>query len=357
MENAKVALDAFMTAFGTVAACVGLGQAAVFHGHELCWNEIDYYLQVRQVHIETLNNLREEIRDMHEIDSRKMDNSMLVATLMLTIGFGFVVEGTFPVEAPDKDSPKMAAYQQLAPVRVAYAVAAGLSLVCPFWSVLCLTECRRRLCYFMELFNVRFQGLMQERYDKFTTETQSSGTMHDSHLVRYTQGLPKDIYNSRLSAFYTVPARISPCPRRRRHEEGASDRVFAPGDFEAILRIRREYARWWQEWCERPLGFATKLFHLGIVANVLTTILLLGMNFCWNYPETPWMWKAYVLVVSSGLVVALIASSVASCPSWTRRANPDALMQPLLETGLEAGGRGGGGGRGRLISPRLSRLN
>ena len=41
---------------------MGIGQSAFYHRNDLEWAEIDYYLQVRQVHIDTLNNLREDLR-------------------------------------------------------------------------------------------------------------------------------------------------------------------------------------------------------------------------------------------------------------------------------------------------------
>ena len=38
------------------------------------------------------------------MDMRKIDNSLIVTTLMLTIGFGFVVEGSFPPEIDGSSS-------------------------------------------------------------------------------------------------------------------------------------------------------------------------------------------------------------------------------------------------------------
>ncbi|CAK9028540.1 Uncharacterized protein SCF082_LOCUS18407 [Durusdinium trenchii] len=51
--------------------------------------------------IDILNTVREEMRDQVTVIISSLDNLMVVATLMLSIGFGFVVEGTFPPAEKD----------------------------------------------------------------------------------------------------------------------------------------------------------------------------------------------------------------------------------------------------------------
>merc|ERR1719253_961236 len=167
-----------LSAENALAVCA-VGQAAFYHQRDLHWAEIDYYLQVRQVHIDTLNNLR----DLYEMDQRKIDNGMIVTTLMLSIRFGFVVEGTFPPTPEDGETGQHAA-------RYIYAGVAALSLICPFWSMCCLIESKRRLDFFMDRFTHEFYAMLKQRIDGFVQESSDSETIRRSTLVRYTENLP-----------------------------------------------------------------------------------------------------------------------------------------------------------------------
>ncbi|CAE7232651.1 unnamed protein product [Symbiodinium natans] len=81
--------------------------------------------------IDILNTVREEMRDQVTVIISSLDNLMVVATLMLSIGFGFVVEGTFPPAESDYD------YDETQKVfLVAYAILAALALVFPLFCLM-----------------------------------------------------------------------------------------------------------------------------------------------------------------------------------------------------------------------------
>ncbi|CAE8626349.1 unnamed protein product, partial [Polarella glacialis] len=330
LEDAPQAFVYFCSGSGgmeSLLCAVGLAQGSIYHSNDLAWNEIDYYLQVRQVHIDTLNNMREDLRDLYEMDSRKIDNSLIVTTLMLSIGFGFVVEGTFP--PPGKVS------QTEEVLRVTYAVVAGLALICPFWSMLSLVESKRRLDFFMDKFTHGFYVLLRKRIDGFVEESRHSVSIRSSHLVRHTQDLPQH-WPQRLPQM---------CPKRasnRASERRARPKLWEPGaawqgegededevettssglvgqngntrpeDIQFVLMLHNSYTEWWDHWCSWIYSAAGVFLWLGIVFNVLCCALLLGMYFRDSYPDTPSMWKAYVLVVGSGIGVAIPAAALAS---------------------------------------------
>uniref|UniRef100_A0A7S1PKI2 Uncharacterized protein n=1 Tax=Alexandrium catenella TaxID=2925 RepID=A0A7S1PKI2_ALECA len=317
---------------GSLLAFVSLGQAACYHRHDLQWAEIDYFLQVRQVHIETLNNMREDLLDMYEMDGRKIDTRMIVATLLLGIGFGFVVEGTFPAPDPGDDSPKVGIYKAQHMARIVYSIFAALALLSPFWSMLALMECRRRLDFFMECFNDKFYQMLGKRFRMFLEETGSHQSMHDSNLVRFTKGLPEDSHPD-LSRLYDLDFSSTErrsgmpsirglfgCARRAAEAEGgrrdfahAASNIHAPGDFNIILALHSQYAQWWYDWCRRFAKIASICTWLAIIFNILCCAMLLGMYYQFNYPDTPEMWRGYSYLLLVGLVSALVLTG---CAHW-----------------------------------------
>merc|ERR1719503_341323 len=58
-------------------------------------------MALQSMRINVLNTIREEMRDQLSRIIASLDNIMLVATFMLSFGFGFVVEGTFPPSQSD----------------------------------------------------------------------------------------------------------------------------------------------------------------------------------------------------------------------------------------------------------------
>lgn len=157
-------------------------QGLHYHRQSLIWAEIDYYLQIRQVHIDTLNNMREDIRDLHEMEMRNIDTSLIVSTLMLSIGFGFVVEGTYPPPPPPG---------AWAPLRYLYAVVAALSLITPFLGMLCYLEIRRRLEMFMRQFNDTIHKALHQRTDIFLKESRDALELRGSRTLKNTENLPQ----------------------------------------------------------------------------------------------------------------------------------------------------------------------
>jgi len=302
-------------------------------------------LQVRQVHIETLNNMREDVLDMYEMDGRRLDTRMIVATLLLAIGFGFVVEGTFPAPDPGGGSSKQALYQAQHAARIWYSVIAAFALLCPFWSLLLLMECRRRLDFFMDAFNDKFYSMLRRRFMSFADETRSAHVIHSSNLVTYTKGLPADPHPS-LERLYDFgvgegarPLRrarrlLGRCSRRRReppdpeeeeeedHEQprrsqlgwyGPTPRTHTPGDFDVILQLHGHYATWWYDWCWRFFSVSSGCTWMAIICNVLCCSVLLGMYFHYNYPDTPEMWRAYSYLLAFGLAAAVLCQFCAQC--------------------------------------------
>mmetsp|Transcript_73981 Transcript_73981/g.205633 ORF Transcript_73981/g.205633 Transcript_73981/m.205633 type:complete len:357 (-) Transcript_73981:34-1104(-) len=327
METLRALADAGLTLFG-------IGQNAFQHSHGLQWAEIDYYLQVRQVHFDMLNNMREDVRDLYEMDARKIDTIMIVTVLMLSVGFGFVVEGTFPSQEPEVTSFNTTSeywehenmYRGQHIWRLIYAIAAGLALVNPFVSIVCLLEVKRRLDLFMGDFSHVFNDLLQRFYRNFQRDTRSMDMMHRSPLVRHTEGLPGEAFPTPVQLFQGLGAEARSIPwlrcfRRKDHVRHCPPRrqlgppllitenSVDPGSFEKILGLHEQYVIWWENNCSRYYTAGVVFLWLGVIANVASCAVLLGMYFQFNYPDVPWMWRSYVLVVVLGSSLALVCTA------------------------------------------------
>mmetsp|Transcript_108505 Transcript_108505/g.317455 ORF Transcript_108505/g.317455 Transcript_108505/m.317455 type:complete len:377 (-) Transcript_108505:4-1134(-) len=323
LKFVRQATEVAFEGLGGLFVLIGLGQATCHHRHELQWAEIDYFLQVRQVHIDTLNNMREDLLDLYEMDGRKLDTRMIVATLLLAIGFGFVVEGTFPPTEPSGADETRTAYEiykaQHNP-RIAYSIIAALALLSPFWSLLALMECRRRLDFFMDAFNDKFYQMLKNRFQSFLSETRSAQDIHASNLVRFTKGLPEDPWPT-LASVYDAPCDARPglngicswlgCAKRKPQIKHKESKLHEPGDFDIILRLHSHYAIWWYEWCWRFLRIASICTWLAIIFNVLCCSILLGMYFQYHYSDTPGMWRWYSSLLLIGLAAALGCTGLA----------------------------------------------
>uniref|UniRef100_A0A7S4W1E0 Uncharacterized protein n=1 Tax=Alexandrium monilatum TaxID=311494 RepID=A0A7S4W1E0_9DINO len=322
LKSIRHAAELAVGAAGALVGLFGLGQSSAYHKHNLQWAEIDYFLQVRQVHIDTLNNMREDLRDMYELDGRKIDTNMIVATLLLAIGFGFVVEGTFPASDPGKSDAGHQTYEDQHNMRVVYAVVAAFALLCPFWSMLALIECRRRLDFFMHQFNDKFYRMLKHRFQLFLAETRSTDILHGSNLVRYTEGLPQEPHPALARVYSSALGCRWRCRGKHRRagaagSESATDypeqECHEPGDFEVILALHSHYATWWYNWCSRCLCVSRVCTWFAMIFNVLCCALLLGMYFQYSYPDTPEMWTGYSFLVLLGLLLAMVLTGLANC--------------------------------------------
>jgi len=83
--------------------------------------------------IGALHAIREDARDLFKARLQRLDNLLFVTTLLLTVGFGCVLEGTFP--------PPEAAQENEFGLCV-YATLCGLALVFPFFGLLCISSAK-----------------------------------------------------------------------------------------------------------------------------------------------------------------------------------------------------------------------
>ncbi|CAE8687028.1 unnamed protein product [Polarella glacialis] len=128
------------------------------------WSKRGYDIGLQSMRIDILNTVREEMRDQVTVIISSLDNLMVVATLMLSIGFGFVVEGTFPPSEKDYEYDDVQK-----PFLVVYAILCALSLVFPL-ACLMLTIAAR---FEVELCQQDVMGDLQKHLLKALQKDQS----------------------------------------------------------------------------------------------------------------------------------------------------------------------------------------
>jgi len=101
------------------------------------WAKREYGMALQSMRINVLNTIREEMRDQLSRIIASLDNIMLVATFMLSFGFGFVVEGTFPPSQSDYGGSNGLQGDDVQTLLLhVYIVLCALVLICPFFSMM-----------------------------------------------------------------------------------------------------------------------------------------------------------------------------------------------------------------------------
>eukprot|EP00418_Pyrodinium_bahamense_P036382 CAMPEP_0179206786 /NCGR_PEP_ID=MMETSP0796-20121207/103110_1 /TAXON_ID=73915 /ORGANISM="Pyrodinium bahamense, Strain pbaha01" /LENGTH=297 /DNA_ID=CAMNT_0020911709 /DNA_START=1 /DNA_END=895 /DNA_ORIENTATION=+ len=272
-EIINTAFSAFQSVYGVVS-----------HQDDLTWSEIDFTGQVRQIRQDILNNTREEMYDTYEKKERTLETNLVVATLMLGIGFGFAVEGTFP---DDVKSQWVARYF--------YTASAAFGLVFPFLSVVAIRECRRRLNHFMMCFNKAFSVQRNEESDSARARIMDVGHISD-YAHHRTHGLPGSRGSAELRT--QLQTQALPVPPATAESPGG------PPPQHAVV-----FARWAADHVEPLAWKAEVLLRIGVGSDLLTCALLLGMYLQSHFPDTPHLWMVYSGIVACGLLSWIFAHS------------------------------------------------
>jgi len=130
-----------------------MAQDWYLHKEEMQFNQQAMMIDRKGLSIDLVNTVREDLRDLFQSRATRIDNLMLVNTLLLSFSFGFVCEGTFP----PGDSEEF--------MLVVYVILCGMTLVAPFWSIWFGLECKQKLDHFLN------EMLSQRTDDRLKLET------------------------------------------------------------------------------------------------------------------------------------------------------------------------------------------
>jgi len=275
--------------------------------------------------IDILNTVREEMRDQVTVIVSSLDNLMVVATLMLSIGFGFAVEGTFPPAERDYEYSEV---QQFC--LVLYAILAAMSLVFPL-ACMMLTIAAR---FEVELCQQDVMGDLQRHLLKALHKDQQDESDDQPLLQKLASVLSAKNVVGQPPAGSPRPngqasASTGPPPPQGDAVEGspdASDTSTRPLDgFKRVLshqfgllfsddvgRVAEDEVRLIAEGLLQKVNHYHTLYPvaqlflwLGMLSSVLVCSVLLGLYFAANFPETPWMWRSYSGILASCAILTV----------------------------------------------------
>lgn len=285
---------------------------------------LSYELDFQGLRLDVLSTIREEIRDQVFVIMSSLDNLMVVATLMLTLGFGFVVEGTFPPKSAEALANwEIASIGLSVDPLVVYAFLCAMSLVCPFWCLIFtirmryevdlivrdhMKELKRQLC------NVLQKQAMQAPPD----EAAAPAVLHD-----FSSPLPRPSLQA-IACPRRLRRVMAACPVRRQEDiEEAATRIAStvadhvgPTGISSEMRSTIEQAQI-LKWAEKDLlqrmttyRFYVKAAHLllwgGMLCAIFTCSILLGLYMMEQFPNTPLVWITYSHIVGSNGGLAIL---------------------------------------------------
>jgi len=339
---------------------VGLGEAITI-AQSLCaynrdefWSKRDYNLNIQSMRIDILNTVREEMRDQVSLTVASLDNMMVVATLMLSIGFGFVVEGTYPPadEQVGEEHYTFIGYFLLH----VYTVLCVLSLIFPFLCMLILLLIRQEvdICVHGVMADLQQHLVLALRQAQRTDFEHPSPAKHDLPLRRGSgfsslsgsegsEGVDDgDVPRSEGSEDGSERSEDRPCDadlddddggatssQRMRAISNSMERVktwaeasqtvagrylgnMVMTDEASIGRITNKEVKLIAEGLHGMCPTAQKFYpwaqlfiQMGILSSLLNCAVLLGLNMQWWFPSVQLIWVFYSVPVTISTLAAV----------------------------------------------------
>lgn len=304
MSSGVTSLVGGLLSFG-VAEAIGTVQQFYYGESQVAWSRKAYNLDLHSlkiastaIQIDVLNTLREELRDQVAVIISSLDTLMVVGTLMLSIGFGFVVEGTFPNPIADHSLEQR-------PLLIAYSVLAAFSLIFPFWSLVFTLRVRYEvddmLSDNMEDLQIFLKGIicnsaesfepMQPWQDCTTPRMMKLRTALNSWLEVVANAVKrKDRTQLQKKGSLSLPSSFSSVAE-------SDNATYAFDHLSLILRIGQKELLKQVTYYHFYYPMAQFFLWIGMTCALLVCCILLGLYFSDTFPSTPWMWRSYTGIV------------------------------------------------------------
>lgn len=307
-----------------VGEAVSIVQSWHQYNRDETWAKRGYNMDLQGMRIDVLNTVREEMRDQVTLIIASLDNLMVVATLMFSIGFGFVVEGTFPPSERDddghilEDGHKYTWWQQMF-LRV-YAMLCTTSLCFPFWCMIFTMYIRQEVeeCIYSIMSDLQrhlLEALKTAAIEEFDdpaaadAESGDEDAMDDGAGQRAVSEPPIGRGFSRAGS---TMRNLMSQQSRRLHKVGEKvlGNVLVDDKVDHIrepeLRMIATGLLQRVEYYHKYLPWAKLCLWLGICSNLLLCAVLLGLYLQEEYASLPMMWILYSGIVTGGTFLAII---------------------------------------------------
>jgi len=261
------------------------------------------HLSRRAVPMGVINAWREDLRDLFSVKMQMLDNYLLVTTLLFSVGFSVVLEGTFPPpEAVRKDEGWLCVYAALC----------GLALVCPFLGLLCIIRCKALLerSFQEKVFKInKLVTHMLRDISREVANTQASWKAEEDQSCGSSshEGRPQPTMTSRVHSetFSKIDKKMQESLKMLFNEDCKRDS--------------------WDDRCEFLYKIAVMFAWTSMLACMAVCILLMVLIVKLRYRPANAPWRSYLTT----LVVAITCGFCIGgwvCQPPRKRAAPDQSM-------------------------------
>lgn len=276
---------------------MGIAQSYHYGRRDQQWQRMGWDLAQQGMRVELLSTVREEIRDQVTICVSSLDNLMLVSTLMLSIGFGFVVENVMP--------PKPEGHDHLVEktLRVLYSLLCAFSLVFPFWCLILalrmryevdavvkdhVGEIHHQLIHVLRRGNISVQGALERLGDEKDAEKLQA----EARQARRAQ---RNMSRTKRAWLY-VKKRAMPNPEDE--VDPLHYNEVAMWARQGVLAQLSSYSYYY------PI--AQSLLWLSMASIVMCCCILHSLHLAEIYHEEPWLWMIYCVISASSAIASII---------------------------------------------------
>ena len=137
----QAALGIFEAGAGLFADVGGMVQAHLQLEEQLRWTQKQYRLDILSFSMDMLSQVKDEVKDLYECFSQRVDNLLVVHTLLLSLGFGVL-------QYSDAFYPGQYVWDTRWAQKVflvSFAIVQALGIIIPFLAVSALVRCKQRL--------------------------------------------------------------------------------------------------------------------------------------------------------------------------------------------------------------------
>lgn len=272
----------------TLAEAIGIAQKKHANRRDEIWCERECRMTIQSMRINVLTTIREEMRDQLDRIIATLDNMMVVATFMLTFGFGFMVEGTFPPSQSDYGGRKDMLHEDIWTATLwlhVYVVLAALVLICPFFCMGLTLLIRQEV----DDLQTDVMGNLQ----KYLTRTLRSSACNSARRRPFRESLGlRPNRNLRENAVSMGRTALASALGRLMEEEKSG--FFSEGELdmlkgELLLKVATYH---------RFYPWAQIFLWAGVVFGLLLSAVLMGLTMHHNNQNTPWLSIGYAVSIS-----------------------------------------------------------
>lgn len=299
-------------AFDVFGQGLDLMQGEMHQTEQVLWTQKQYRLDVFSFTIDILDKTKDEIRDLYDCYSGRIDTLMVLHTLLLTLGFAVMGynDTMFPRNTIMEDQNITLRKAWL----VCFASVQATGMIMPLWAIACLVKCRQRLESWLD-------DSLRSLHKQLTTKMQGREALQEERRVADSKTL--DVL--REKNLKEVVGLLSQC-----HEK---------------------FDEMWEDNCKGPYRVASMLLWCNVILAVANAGIQMGVFLKRNYTirfdndcldsggnlhegelclDAPVVWISYISILVVGSLVVLFPSVFNICRGTRTPRNADRnSIEPL----------------------------